>query len=66
MSENRLPPGWNEERVRNVIENYENETEDQQFAEIEGAYEAEGMTMMAVPTELEPGVRALIARTRNR
>jgi hypothetical protein len=66
MSESKFPPGWNEERVRDVIAHYENETEDEQFAEIEAAYEAEGMTMMAVPTELEPQVRALISRSRNR
>jgi hypothetical protein len=66
MIENRFPPGWNEQRVREVIAHYENETEDEQFAEIEAAYEAEGATMMAVPTELEPEVRALIARKHNR
>jgi hypothetical protein len=66
MSENKFPPGWNAERVREVIAHYETETEDEQFAEIEAAYETEAVTMMAVPTELEPEVRALIARNRNR
>ena len=66
MNENRFPPGWNEDRVRNVIAHYDNESEDEQFAEIEAAYETEGVTMMAVPTELEPEVRALIAQKRFR
>ncbi len=35
MNEQKFPPGWNEERVRRVIAHYENETEDEQFAEIE-------------------------------
>ena len=62
--EPRFPPGWNEERVRQVIAHYENQTEDEEFAEIEAAHEEEGITMMAVPTELAPEVRALIARNR--
>ena len=49
-------------RVRDVLAHYENQTEDEQFAEIEAAREAEGVTLMAVPTELVPEVRALIAR----
>jgi len=62
MSEQRFPPGWDEERVREVLAHYENQSEDEQFAEIEAAREAEGITMMAVPTELAPAVRAMIAR----
>jgi hypothetical protein len=66
MNENRFPPGWSEDRVREVIAHYDNETEDEQFAEIEAAYETQGVTMMAVPTELESEVRALIAQKRYR
>ena len=62
MSKQEFPPGWDEQRVREVLAHYENQSEDEQFAEIEAAREAEGITMMAVPTELAPEVRALIAR----
>jgi hypothetical protein len=62
MSEQKFPAGWDEARVRDVIAHYESQTEDEQFAEIEAAREAEGFTMMAVPTELVPEVRALLAR----
>jgi len=62
MRQQRFPPGWDEERVRQVLAHYEDQTEDEQFAEIEAAREAEGITMMAVPTELVPEVRALLAR----
>ena len=62
MSKQKFPPGWDEERVRQVLAHYESQSEDEQFAEIEAAREAEGITMMAVPTELAPEVRALIAR----
>ncbi|MGO9112463.1 MAG: hypothetical protein ACLP9L_24800 [Thermoguttaceae bacterium] len=65
MNEQKFPPGWNDERVREVIAHYENETEDEQFAEIEAAREADGVTIMAVPTDLVPEVRALIARKGN-
>ena len=62
MSKQNFPPGWDEERVRAVITHYESQTEDEQFAEIEAAHEAEQVTFVAVPTELVPQVRALIAR----
>jgi hypothetical protein len=62
MSEQKFPPGWDEARVREVLAHYENQTEDEQFAEIEAAQVAEGITMMAVPTELVPEIRALLAR----
>ena len=65
MREQKFPPGWNEERVRQVIAHYEDQTEDEQFAEIEAAREAEGTTVMVVPTELVPDVQALIARRKN-
>jgi hypothetical protein len=60
-----FPPGWDEQRVREVIEHYENQTEDEQFAEIEAAQKAENFTMMAVPTELVPEIHALIAKKRS-
>ena len=62
MTKQNFPPGWDEQRVREVIAHYDNQTEDEQFAEIEAAHEAEQVTLRAVPTELEPEVRALLAR----
>jgi hypothetical protein len=61
----KLPPGWDEARVREVLDHYENQTEDEQFAEIEAALKAEGVTLMAVPSEMVPEVRALLARKRS-
>ena len=65
MTQQSFPPGWDEERVRAVLAHYENKTEDEQFAEIEAAHEADSVTMVAVPTELVPEVRALLARKRS-
>jgi hypothetical protein len=62
MSEQKFPPGWDEKRVREVIAHYEDQTEDEQFAEIEAARQDEGVVLIAVPTELAPEVRALLAR----
>jgi|SRR6516162_1769279 hypothetical protein len=62
MSQQRFPPGCDGARVREVLDHYENQTEDEQFADIEAAQEAEGITMMTFPTELVPAIRALLAR----
>jgi len=62
MKKQKFPPGWDEERVNEVIAHYENQTEDEEFAEIEASREAEDVTLMAIPTELVPEVRALLAR----
>ena len=60
-----VSPGLERRACARVIAHYENETEDEQFAEVEAAREADGITIMAVPTELVPEVRALIARKEN-
>jgi hypothetical protein len=65
MIEQKFPPGWDEERVREVLAHYEGQSEDEQFAEIEAAREAKDVTLMAIPTELVPEVQALLARTHN-
>lgn len=65
MNKRKFPRGWDEARIREVLAHYENQTEDEQFAEIEAAREAEGVTLIAVPTELVPEVRALLARKRS-
>jgi hypothetical protein len=65
MTSQNFPPGWDEARVRDVLAHYESQSEDEQFAEIEAALETEGITLMAVPTELVPEVRALLARSQS-
>lgn len=62
MSDQKLPPGWDEARIREVIDHYDAQGEETRAAEIEAAWEAEGMTLISVPTELVPEVRALLAR----
>ncbi len=62
MSDQIFPPGWDEARIREVIEHYDSQDEDERAAEIEAAWETEGMTLMSVPTEVVPEIRALLAR----
>ncbi|MDE2837928.1 MAG: hypothetical protein OXL97_10555 [Chloroflexota bacterium] len=56
-----FPPGWDEERVRRVLQHYESLSEDEAVAEGEAAFEDSTETVMTVPKELAPAVRALIA-----
>lgn len=55
-------PGWDEERVRRVLEHYETQSDEEAVAEDEAAYEATTHTTMGVPVDLVPAVRELIAR----
>ena len=60
MKQNEFPPGWDEERVRNVIAYYDQQTEDEAVAEAEAALQNESSTLMKIPTELVPAVLELI------
>ena len=60
-----FPPGWNEKRVKELIAHYEIQTEDEEFADIEAARKSEDITMMAIPTDLVPEIRAFLARRRS-
>ena len=62
MSESRFPVGWDEERVRRVLEHYEQQTPEEAVAEDEAAFEDQNETVMKVPHQLVPAVRKLIAK----
>ena len=62
MVQNRFPEGWDEQRVRQVLEHYEHQTEDEAVAEDEAAYEDRTEALVQVPVELLPAVRELIAK----
>jgi hypothetical protein len=66
MSKNSFPPGWDDARVRKVIAHYEAQGDDEQFAEVEAALDSESTTMIAVPIDLVPEVRAIIARAKEK
>ena len=64
MRQAKYPTGWDEERVRRVLEHYETQSDEEAVAEDEAACEATTHTAMDVPVELVPTVRELIAKRR--
>ena len=61
MNDQKLTLGWDQVRIRELIDHYEAQDDEERAAEIDAAWEAEGMTLMSVPTELVPEVRRLLA-----
>lgn len=60
--QSRFPKGWDEGRVKRVIEHYESQSETEAIAEDEAALALEDQTLMEVPNDLVPLVRELIAK----
>ena len=63
---NRFPKGWNEARVREVLEHYESQTEDEAVAEDEAAFRTRDQAVMVVPKRLVPAITKLISTQSNR
>ncbi len=61
-SRREQPPGWTKKEIRELANYYDNLTEEEQVAEIEGGLARNGQTVMVVPTELVPEIRKLISR----
>ena len=61
---NQFPPGWNEARVRRVVDLYEKQSDVEAVAEDEAAYRSTTTTVMKIPVKLVPAVRALLAKRR--
>jgi len=61
---NQFPPGWNEARVRRVVDHYEKQSDVEAVAEDEAAYRSTTTTVMKIPVKLVPAVRALLAKRR--
>jgi len=62
MKQTKFPKGWDEERVKRVLDYYENQTEDEAVAEDEAAWEDTSQTFIEVPSELVPVIRELVAK----
>ncbi len=62
MKHSNYPPGWDQERVRRVLEHYETQTDEEAVAEDEAACESPTHTIMEVPVKLVPAIRELIAK----
>lgn len=59
-----FPTGWDEARVRRVLDRYEDQTDEAAVAEDEAALDNPNETLMEVPFDLVPAVRQLIAERR--
>lgn len=62
MSDSSLPKGWDEDRVRRVLQHYEEQSDEEAVAEDEAPSEPPTHTAMEVPVDLVPAVRELIAK----
>jgi hypothetical protein len=62
MKEQKFPPGWDSDRVKRLLAHYDSLSEEQQVAEDEeAARQQEGQAVIAVPQELLPAIRQLLA-----
>ncbi len=62
MTQNRLPPGWDTDRVQRVLDHYEQQTDLDAVAEAATLAEDSIQTVMKVPRKLVPTIRELIAK----
>lgn len=58
---NKYPRGWNRQKVQDLIDYYENQTEDEAVAEAEAAFNDPRQTVVLVPTALLPKVHKLLS-----
>ena len=62
MNEHRFPPGWDEQRVRRLLAELDNRTEEAWVAADEAAAaEGDDQAVVTVPVALLPEVRRLLA-----
>ena len=64
MRQRSYPAGWNEARVRRVLEHYERQSKEEAVAEDEAAFRDRGQMVMVVPRGLVPQITRLIERQR--
>ena len=64
MKKKNFPPGWDDDRVRRLLEHYERQSEEGAVAEDEAAFNSPGVTVMPIPNDLVSKVRSLLASRR--
>lgn len=62
MKQADFPIGWNPERVHNLLQHYETQTENDAVAEDEAVFNRPDQTVMKIPNALVHTVRELIAK----
>lgn len=61
MDKNKFPENWDEDRTKRIIAHYEAQTEQEAVLEDEAMFEQPEQTLIEIPVELVPAVRALLA-----
>ncbi len=56
-----FPPGWDEERAQRVLRHYDSLNEDEAVDEDEAVFKDSAQTVIEIPNDLVPTVRALLA-----
>ena len=64
MKRTHFPAGWDEARVRKVLDHYERQTEAEAVAEDEASRRLRDQAVMVVPKRLVPEITRLIERRR--
>ena len=59
---NDYPYGWDANRVKELLQHYENQSDDEAAEEDDTAFYSSGETVMVIPNELVPAVRALMSK----
>jgi len=57
----KLPTGWDEKRIQELVDYYDSQTDEEAASEHEAALSNPAGTLMEVPTELVPVFREIIA-----
>ncbi len=63
MTRKRFPAGWDEARVKGVLDHYESQSGDDAVAEDQATLDDPGQTLIEVPTKIVPRIRELIAES---
>lgn len=61
MKKTQFPAGWSDSRVRDVLDHYENQSDQEAVEEHESALARPDHALMTIPHELVPQVRQLLA-----
>jgi|CXWL01.1.fsa_nt_gi hypothetical protein len=65
MSNQNFPPGWDDERVKQLLSHYDDLSEAEQVAaDEEAAAEHTGQAVITVPDSLLPAIRQMLASHR--
>jgi hypothetical protein len=60
-----LPEGWDEARIKRVLDHYEKQTDEDAAKEDQAAFARPSVTVMKITRRLVPAVRKLIALSKS-